>query len=153
MKLHVHFVFVYRKTGALLDTTFVLSLHVVFHNVICNWRNCALQFLSIIILSCPLQRAPYMYTYTLAYIYIYVQTHTYAVDLIRIYFHEFYEYLSKTEKFCWHAIYRGPKFHCPRIFSFILAEVAGDPDYHSFASKRITVTVEIHIDFQRNSQI
>lgn len=39
-----------RKTGALLGTTFVLSLHAVFHNVICNWRNRAVQFLSIIVL-------------------------------------------------------------------------------------------------------
>lgn len=47
-----------RKTGALLGTTFVLSLHAVFHNVICNWRNRAVQFLSIIVLGCPLQPCP-----------------------------------------------------------------------------------------------
>jgi len=47
-----------RKTGALLGTTFVLSLHAVFHNVICNWCNRAVQFLSIIVLGCPLQPCP-----------------------------------------------------------------------------------------------
>lgn len=47
-----------RKTGALLGTTFVLSLHAVFHNVICNWCNRTVQFLSIIVLGLPFATVP-----------------------------------------------------------------------------------------------
>lgn len=71
-----------RKTGALLSTTFVLSLHTVFHNVIWNWCNRAVQFLSIIVLSCPLQPC---------------SAHVHGRPSSLVYFHEFYEYSSKPK--------------------------------------------------------
>lgn len=135
MKLHVHSAFVYRKTGALLGTTFVLSLHAVFHNVICNWRNCALQFLSIIILGCPLQPCP-------VYIYMYTYIHTYTVSrpnshiLSRILW-----IFERTERFCWHGIEDRHTivFADLSVYSRDTYEYESMPRFPSFASKRITI--------------
>lgn len=99
-----------RKTGALLGTTFVLSLYTVFHNVICNWRNRAVQFLSIIVLGCPLQPCP-------AHVY-----NTCTVDPFRVYFHEFYEYSSKPKGFAmsWTVVPLSPFILAIRANSKVL---------------------------------
>lgn len=86
-----------RKTGALLGTTFVLSLHAVFHNVICNWRNRAVQFLSIIVLGCPLQRIQRAHGRPISRV------------LSRILW-----IFEQAERFC---DGRGPSCHCPRLLS------------------------------------
>lgn len=109
-----------RKTGALLGTTFVLSLHAVFHNVICNWCNRAVQFLSIIVLGCPLQPYP-------AYVY---NTCACTVDPFRVYFHEFYEYSSKPKGF----VMSRPTCHCSRLFSRANTRKYSDLNYRRSVS-------------------
>lgn len=133
-----------RKTGALLGTTFVLSLHAVFHNVICNWCNRAVQFLSIIILGCPLQPCP-------AHVY---NTCACTVDRFRVYFHEFYEYSSKSKGFAWRC--RGPAYHCVHdSFPSILAIRANSREYAGTRSRRRSVSCrrqEIRRDLRKISR-
>lgn len=44
-----------RKTGTLHSVPLSSRHYTVFHNVICNWCNRVVQFLGIIIFTCPLQ--------------------------------------------------------------------------------------------------
>ena len=54
MKLYVHSARSWEKR-ARCSAPLSSCHYIVFHNVIWNWCNCAMQFLNIIVLSCPLQ--------------------------------------------------------------------------------------------------